>query len=314
LTRVGEPLSLATRIFAWTAFPAVMAASVATTISLMHAGWDPFLAVGPPLAASFLFVLVFERVFPYHDTWLRSHGDIGVDAAFALTDTATERVIQLAFAPLAVAAGGWLTHRLGIGLWPQQWPLIAQLILALIFAEFFKYWGHRFMHEWEPLWRFHATHHSVPRLYWLNASRFHPIDIGIDTGLGVLSVVFVGGGPQVIALFILVSAVHGVFQHANLQLRLGPLNWFFSMAELHRWHHSRTLAEANNNYGNNVIVWDIVFGTRFLPKDREPPVDIGLMDLPTFPTTFVGQLLSPVRWRTIQAESAAARETRRAAA
>ena len=33
------------------------------------------------------------------------------------------------------------------------------------------------MHEVPWLWRFHATHHSAPRLYWLNAGRFHPLDL-----------------------------------------------------------------------------------------------------------------------------------------
>jgi sterol desaturase/sphingolipid hydroxylase (fatty acid hydroxylase superfamily) len=79
-------------------------------------------------------------------------------------------------------------------------------------------------------------------------------------------------------------------------MRLGPLNWFFSMAELHRWHHSTLLEESNTNFGQNLIVWDIVFGTRFLPKDREPPEAIGIGDMPDFPMDYWGQLLSPVRW------------------
>ena len=27
------------------------------------------------------------------------------------------------------------------------------------------------------MWRVHAAHHSAPRLYWLNATRFHPFDL-----------------------------------------------------------------------------------------------------------------------------------------
>jgi sterol desaturase/sphingolipid hydroxylase (fatty acid hydroxylase superfamily) len=53
------------------------------------------------------------------------------------------------------------------------------------------------------------------------------------------------------------------------------------------------VAEGNKNFGNNVIVRDVVFGTRYLPSDREPPLEIGLADLPAFPTSFAGQLLSP---------------------
>jgi sterol desaturase/sphingolipid hydroxylase (fatty acid hydroxylase superfamily) len=90
-----------------------------------------------------------------------------------------------------------------------------------------------------------------------------------------------------------------------MPIRLGPLNWIFSMAQLHRWHHSRRVAESNTNYGQNLIVWDVVFGTRFLPKDHEPPEDIGIAGLDAFPMDYLGQLASPARWRRIQRDSAA---------
>lgn len=292
-------MRIARRIFSLTAFPAVMTACVAAAIAIMSHGVRPSFAIAGPLVVSVLFVIVCERIFPFRTSWNRARGDVGVDLAFGATDGLVERAIQILLVPPAVAVGGWLSTHIQTWIWPTPWPLAIQLVIALVFAEFFKYWGHRFMHEWDWLWRFHSVHHSVPRLYWLNSSRFHPVDIGIDTALGVLPLVVVGCTEEVIALFILVTAVHGIFQHCNLELRLGPLNWFFSMAELHRWHHSRVVAEANHNYGNNVIVWDIVFGTYFLPKDREPPEDIGLAGLPHFPTTFAGLLMVPVRWRRI---------------
>jgi sterol desaturase/sphingolipid hydroxylase (fatty acid hydroxylase superfamily) len=83
------------------------------------------------------------------------------------------------------------------------------------------------------------------------------------------------------------------------------LNWFFSMAELHRWHHSKTLFEADHNYGQTSSVWDWVFGTRYLPADREPPESIGLANLPAFPMTWWAQILSPFRWRQIKQASEA---------
>ncbi len=277
-----------------------MTAAVVAAMMQMNAGVAPSAAIVLPLLSAIVFVGVSERIFPFRHGWNRARGDVGVDLAFGFTDSIVERVIQIVLAPAAVAVGGWLSGHVQTWLWPTPWPLLIQLLIALVFAEFFKYWGHRFMHEWDGLWRFHAVHHSVPRLYWLNASRFHPVDIGIDTALGVLPLVAIGCTEEVIALFILVSAVHGIFQHCNLDIRLGPLNLFFSMAELHRWHHSRTVAEANHNYGNNLIVWDLVFGTYFLPRDRTPPEDIGLADLPNFPTTFFGQLLAPIRWKKIR--------------
>ena len=103
----------------------------------------------------------------------------------------------------------------------------------------------------------------------------------------------------------LFSAVHGAYQHANVPVRLGPLNWIFSMTELHRWHHSRRIEEANHNYGGNLAVWDVLFGTRWLPTDRDPPEDIGMEDLPGFPMGFRDNLAAPFRWSAVVRESQA---------
>jgi sterol desaturase/sphingolipid hydroxylase (fatty acid hydroxylase superfamily) len=158
---------------------------------------------------------------------------------------------------------------------------------------------HRWQHEHDALWRFHATHHSAPRLYFLNAARFHPLDLGLVYFVGYLPLIALGCPPEVIMLFALFDAVFGMLQHCNVDVRLGWLNRVFSMAEPHRWHHSRTVREANTNYGSNLIVWDLVFGTFFLPPDREPPLEIGIADMPRFPTTYLAQLASPFRWRTL---------------
>ena len=144
----------------------------------------------------------------------------------------------------------------------------------------------------------------MARLYFLNAARFHPVDLAISNFAPMVPLLLLGADARVIALFGLVSAVHGLFQHSNLVLKLGPLNWIFSMAELHRWHHSTNLDESNTNFGQNLIVWDIVYGTRFLPADREPPRVIGLAGLSNFPMDYWGQLLSPFRWKSIQKSAA----------
>ena len=293
------------RVVSVSVFPVVFGGSLLCALALMRRGMEPNLAVAGPTLVPAGIVLVLERLFPHHRSWLRNHGDLGVDVAYlawsGLFAGLAQAGIYLAIAPAAV----WLSARVGAPLWPQAWPWLAQLVLALVVAELPKYWFHRLEHEHDFLWRIHATHHSVPRLYWVNAARFHPLDIAIDTGLGLTVLVLLGCGGPVIALFLLVSAVHGYFQHANVELRLGPLNWFFSMAELHRWHHSKTVREANHNYGQNLIVWDWVFGTRFLPSDREPPEETGLADLPAFPTTFWAQQLSPFCWPRIKAASRA---------
>lgn len=97
-------------------------------------------------------------------------------------------------------------------------------------------------------------HHSAKRLYWLNAGRDHPLVILVFYLAGAVPLVLIGAPLEVLTLFFVLEAVHGLFQHANVNVKLGPLNWVFSMAELHRWHHSRELKQANHNYGLTLIV------------------------------------------------------------
>jgi len=294
----------AVELFSMLVFPVVLAAAIAATIALMDAGVPPALAFTGPVVASYLFVMACERVVPYHRSWLRSRGDVRVDLGHLLVSGGlTLELLRPAMMALAVALGGLVAPIVGDGLWPHDWPLVAQLVPALVVGEFFMYWVHRLAHEWDLLWRFHAVHHSAPRLYFLNAVRFHPVDLAISNYAPFVPLMALGASPELLALFALFSGVHGTFQHANIPIRLGPLNWLFSMAELHRWHHSRVLDEANTNFGQNLIVWDVVFGTRFLPRDREPPEEIGLTGLAAFPMDYWGQLLSPLRWRRIHRES-----------
>jgi sterol desaturase/sphingolipid hydroxylase (fatty acid hydroxylase superfamily) len=291
------------RAFAHAGFPVALTGSVALALLLIERGVDPALAIVPPIAGFYLFIAVAERLVPWHRSWLRNQHDLGTDVGLFLTNTAVSLVIT----PLALAAvtlaGAWLSARIGLGLWPVDAPLLVQLLLALVLAELWEYSFHRAMHEVPWLWRFHATHHSAPRLYWLNAIRFHPIDLFVAGALKVAPLALLGAGAGVFALVNVVSAVHGSYQHANVPVRIGPLNWIFSMTELHRWHHSPTLREANHNYGGNLILWDVVFGTRYLPADREPPEAIGIESLPRFPSGYWSNLAAPFRWRRLELES-----------
>jgi len=77
---------------------------------------------------------------------------------------------------------------------------------------------------------------------------------------------------------------------------LGPLYWFFNVVDLHRWHHSKKIGESNNNYGNNLIIFDRLFGTYFHPERQVDPnlhiEEIGLLN-PDYPENYLGQLKAP---------------------
>jgi sterol desaturase/sphingolipid hydroxylase (fatty acid hydroxylase superfamily) len=252
---------------------------------------------------SYAAIALLELGLPYRQGWRRPQGDVGADVLHLLfTGPGVANAFQATVAVAALAGAAQLAARLGHGLWPGHWPGPAQLALALLLAEFGHYWFHRFSHEWPLLWRLHAVHHSAPRLYWMNATRFHPLDLLALASCEWGPLLLLGIGPDAFLSFLIFRSVYGQIQHCNIALASpGWLNRVFSSHELHRWHHSTRSDEGNTNYGAALSVWDSLFGSYFLPSDRafEGPVGIGA--LPDFPRSYAAQLLAPFRWSRLRA-------------
>jgi ornithine lipid hydroxylase len=137
------------------------------------------------------------------------------------------------------------------------------------------------------------VHHSVEQLYWLNTARFHPIEKALQMVLDSLPFLLMQVDAKVLALYYIAYATNGFFQHCNIRLHYGLLNYIVGSAETHRWHHSRVPRESNANYGNTVIVWDLIFGTWYLPREREI-TDLGLQDA-AYPKSFLLLMRAPFR-------------------
>jgi sterol desaturase/sphingolipid hydroxylase (fatty acid hydroxylase superfamily) len=280
-------------------FPVMVVAVITGSAAALENGVPVARVLLVASVASILGVVLLERLLPFRREWNRSHGDLATDAAYLPLTVGVNALVEPGAAFVGVAAGGWLSQAFGTGLWPAAWPLLGQLGLACVVAELFDYWAHRVMHENALLWRLHATHHSAPRLYWLNATRSHPGEMALRGAVSIVPLSILGADQTLFAMIGVVNIVVGLFQHANVDFTLGPLSWVFSVGELHRWHHSRDLAEANSNYGNNFIFWDAVFGTRYLPAGRTGPDRLGIAGMDDFPRTVLAQIVAPLRWSRI---------------
>ncbi|MDJ0848416.1 MAG: sterol desaturase family protein [Myxococcota bacterium] len=298
-----RPLHGFERLFAAAGFPVALVVTLGGAHFMTRAGAEPLVALVVMITLHYTFLAVAERRIPWHRSWLHDRGDLRTDIGLFAVNSLIGGVAAGAFLAAVAVLAGWLASSVGLGIWPTGWPILLQLPLALVVAELVEYSVHRAMHEVPWLWRLHATHHSAPRLYWLNAVRFHPIDLFLVGAGKLVPLVLLGAAEPLFAFVNLFSGVHGSYQHANVPVRIGPLNWIFSMTELHRWHHSPRMQEANHNYGGNLIVWDVIFGTRWLPADREPPETIGIESQPNFPMGFWANLVAPFRWRKVVAES-----------
>lgn len=245
---------------------------------------------------------ILEWVQPYCRDWRRSHGDLRTDIAHQVLTSFLAQFIRV----FLVVGFFLLIERSAedfkLPLWPAHWPLWAQAILGLIVAEFADYWRHRLFHEWRLAWRLHAVHHSPTRVYFLNAERFHILDALVSSLVNASMLALFGATTEAVYLVGIFTGLHSPWQHANVHYRLGWLNWVFAGAELHRWHHSASDVECNSNYGNNLIVFDTLFGTRYLPLRNQDTRRIGLGEyVSRFPKSWLGQQLAPFRWKSLLA-------------
>ena len=215
------------------------------------------------LAAALITLLEYHA--PYRTTWQPTRTDIQQDVLFmGLVQMLLPKLIQ--FTLTASALAYLHNHHLQPNLWPQDAAIATQVILLLVLVEFFRYWLHRLCHESPLFWRLHQIHHGPKKLYWLNVGRFHPLEKGLQLLLDTLPFVLLGVTETVFSVYFLLYAINGFFQHSNLPIKLGPLNYLISGAELHRWHHAQSRRIAQHNYGNNLIIWDWVFGTFYWPR------------------------------------------------
>jgi ornithine lipid hydroxylase len=237
-------------------------------------------------------IALFERLMPYEETWLGGDGETFNNLAHTLLSKGGVQIAAAigTSAPMAVAILAQPVFVPPVRLWPDAWPMFFQVVLGLVIAEFGLYWAHRLAHEHNSLWRFHALHHSVESLWVINTGRFHIVDSLIKIALSQIPLYLLGAPLEIFLWIGAVTAFIGLLTHCNIEVRTGPLDWIMSTPRLHRWHHSKLLAEGNTNYGENLVIWDQVFGTYFNPP-RPSSTDIGISG--RVARTFLGQLAQP---------------------
>jgi sterol desaturase/sphingolipid hydroxylase (fatty acid hydroxylase superfamily) len=275
--------------YAW--YPVSFATAIAAFAGILAAGDSPAWAAYLPTMAIAFAIIVLEFRTPERPEWRPQWSDVSADAAFmTIIQVALPRMLA---ALSIVALAEWRQIHAPSEWWPHGWSLWAQVIAMVLAVDFMRYWVHRACHNVPLLWKLHEVHHSPDLLYVLNVGRFHPVEKVLHFCFDTVPFLLLGVAPEVIAGYFLMYSVNGLFQHSNVRLRYGWLNYLVGSAETHRWHHARDPKVANCNFGNTTIVWDLLFGTWYLPKSGAAP-DIGITDK-AYPKGFWAQMLTPFR-------------------
>lgn len=269
-------------------YPAVIGSGMTLHLWMTGAALPVTASAYLTVALGALAVVALEHRLPHRRTWRATPAEYRTDFLYLVLVQISLPVLLALLANLALS--GLLQHP-PAGLWPHAWPFGVQAVLMILVADGLRYWLHVAAHRYPPLWRLHAVHHSPRNLYWLNVARFHPLEKSLHYLLDSLPFVLLGVHQEVIGLYLVFYALNGFLQHCNIALRLGWLNYLVSGPELHRWHHSRLPTESAVNFGNNLIVWDLLFGTRYLPEQRTVH-DVGLLNR-SYPESIGQQLKAP---------------------
>lgn len=281
------------RFISYISWPLLLTLCIVATVFGFETA-HPILAFNAIYLCLIVSLFFLERLMPHEVKWQESDGQLFADLAHTLL---SKGVVQALVAFAGVFGLTALITPLtddGYGIWPRDWPLWVQVVLGVVTAEFGLYWAHRLSHEFHPLWRFHAVHHSVTKLWIVNTGRFHFINslVSILMGTGVL--IALGAPLEVVIWLSAITAYIGVLTHCNVEMNfIKPLSYIFNTPELHRWHHSKKLREGNKNYSENIMIWDHVFRTFFIDTPRRPPVNIGITQ--QMPARFHEQLVWPFK-------------------
>ena len=256
------------------------------------------------LAAPLLVVLVVvtgicERIWPAERRPVLARGHVQ-DACFlalhALVVIPLMTLLSVGAAVLISSHAGWIELR-STQHWPG-WLLIPLTILAMDGANWLAHYAD---HRLDPLWRFHALHHSQEELSVLTSFRAHPLMHTTGFLLAAVPVAILMPTRAIAPVVITIYVCIGTLQHANLRWTFGPVGRVVVSPAYHRLHHAPDTQQAN--LGVVLTIWDALAGRARFPAPSDAVGRTGLDGRPvpveqddaTAPALLLmaGQLIEP---------------------
>jgi sterol desaturase/sphingolipid hydroxylase (fatty acid hydroxylase superfamily) len=157
------------------------------------------------------------------------------------------------------------------------------LLVALV-SDFGSFLNHYVHHRVPVLWEFHKVHHTAEVLTPFTFFRSHPL----YNVFAQLTKIVLVGTLQGIALYLItdgmnfvhllgVNFVYTLFhvlgsnlRHTHLWVSFGPvLEHILISPAQHQVHHSVAARHRDKNMGEVFAFWDWLFGTLYVPRERE---------------------------------------------
>jgi sterol desaturase/sphingolipid hydroxylase (fatty acid hydroxylase superfamily) len=221
------------------------------------------------LAAPLLIALVVatgicERVWPAERRPVLARGHVQDVCFLALHAVVVIPLMTLLSIGAAALIGGharWIELR-STEHWPG-WLLIPLTIAAMDGANWLAHYAD---HRLDPLWRFHALHHSQEELSVLTSFRAHPLMHTSGFLLATIPVVALMPTRPIAPVLITIYVCIGTLQHANLRWTFGPAGRVLVSPAYHRLHHATETQGVN--LGVVLTIWDVLARRARFPSRR----------------------------------------------
>ena len=253
-------------------------------------GWEALATYGPlrairagqlhycgPLVLGFVaLVFLAERIWPAQRRPVLARGhvtDLGYLVLYAVVVLPLVTLLGSGFATLLERHASWLVipHISAVPAW-------VFVVIGLVAIDATDWLIHFVNHRVNPLWRFHAVHHSQEEVSVLTTFRAHPL-VHLSFALTVVpGFVLAANGATPVTLLTAYACL-GALPHANLPWSYGPLGRLIISPAYHRAHH-RATGRTDVNLGVVFPFWDQLSRRAIFPTPGASVIDTGLAGRP----------------------------------
>lgn len=265
-------LAALTALIVWAAVADLLQQGRLQTV--LSAGWAELAA--PLLVALVVAAGICERIWPAEPRPVLARGHIQ-DACYlalhAMVVIPLMTLLSVGAATLIGSHARWIELR-STEHW-SGWLIIPVAILAMDGANWLAHYAD---HRLDPLWRFHALHHSQEELSVLTSFRAHPLMHTTGFILATIPVMLLIPTRPIAPVLITVYVCIGTLQHANLRWTFGPVGRVIVSPAYHRLHHATDNQAVN--LGVVLTIWDALAGYARFPARRDAVGRTGLAGRP----------------------------------
>jgi sterol desaturase/sphingolipid hydroxylase (fatty acid hydroxylase superfamily) len=231
--------------------------------------WRTTLFTYAALGAILLIARQFEKKWPAEQNQSRS--ELVTDFKLVIANSIMSWLVKPATAISSVAlvnaaGGGLITLQASTGF---QFAL--SLVIFVVASDFYAYWSHRLSHAVPALWAMHSFHHSVEAMTLITGARHLWLEVAVNTAFFPVTAILFKTPPEIVTGALALGFLPNGCAHLNVRLHLGRFSSWVNGPQWHRIHHSAQSEHMNKNFAAILPIWDVIFGTAWIPAKNEFP-------------------------------------------